>query len=320
MKDREPKQHNNWRNKFLPLASVGMAAGLALSSCGPSKDATPTAQAGNLDQQDVKQNVVNNINGMPSQQYYEGLIAAEVARLLPTPEPSATPMAIPDISVEKGDSATGEISGFTPDNLFISTNILPLDITGNDLVTYRNFHNSLETAQADGTAPLLDYMYGKNDFGDTPDHIVSTQFPAYAITVLTGEEVRVDGIGHLKGTNEEAVMLIIINTEPTVEQHDYTFIKNGFLGTARILSDLPATLPNEQQTLATIEKGAVAHWTGSLLFGEATSNFTGQCDNGDSNCSSVLVVTVERHQTGISTNGTPQFKDNLIRAQRISEN
>lgn len=238
----------------------------------------------------------------------------------PTPKPKETPMPVPGIRVEKGNPTTGEISGFDPDNLVRSRDILPLEITGESIVKYRNFSETLEKAQSDGTPALAGWMYDKNDVSDESDpaHKMAIQFPAYAWTALTGQEIDVNGIGHLRSRPGEAVMLLVINRDKTVEHHDSVLLKHGFLASGRIWNGQPETLPNGQQNLATTEQGLVSHLLGSLFFGELNSSFVGQCNDGDNNCGGVLVVSVERHQSGLNDDGSPKMVDRLVRAERIT--
>lgn len=312
------------RKLSLATGGIFLSTTMAITGCGDSGPKNPTPTPGVVKSIDTPELHTKDIV-MPDGRSLGTYISEEIAKGrtgAEAPKPLETPMPVPGIRVEKGNATTGEISGFNPDDLRRSIDVLPLEITGESIVKYRNFSATLEKAQADGTPALAGYMYDKNDFSDDPamptPHHAAIQFPAYAWTVLTGQEADVNGIGHLTARPQEAVMLVVLNREKTVEHHDNVTLKHGFQASGRIWNGQPEILPNGKQNLATLEQGLVSHFLGSLFMGEDTKFFVGQCNDGDKNCFSVLIVSVERHQSGLNDDGSPRMVDRLIRSERIS--
>lgn len=232
----------------------------------------------------------------------------------PAKEAQAKPLGDEIILLgEDGDEFELSIpDGFTPtERLKFNTEISPKSISGTDISDkFREFQSGLNE-EVDGFPKLAGYSYGYNDvsFDDETDRLRITE-PAYAWTVYTGLEVDHPAIGHLIGGDHKAVMLLVLNRDKTARRNTVA-INSGFWGTGRIWDG--------ENNIDELERRLVAHYSGSLLLGEVTSGFTGQCDDGDTNCSKILAVTADRVQWGNNENGSKRFFYRLIRAETITE-
>lgn len=198
-------------------------------------------------------------------------------------------------------------SNFEPDpELRGSSDLSFVGVQPGDYDKFRRFQQGLNEP-LDGFGPLAGYSYGKNDiYTDLdPDFMGHTQYPAYAWTVVTGLEARIPGIGSMRGGDHVAVMFQLLNRDKTVYKVP-TYIESGFLGTGRLWDAHQPPLLNEAS------RRLAAHFGASMLFGEVTSGFTGQCDDGDINCNAITEVRAARQQWGNNPDGSPRHVITLI--------
>lgn len=214
--------------------------------------------------------------------------------------------------VTNQDGASVEIpalSGFTPDASLRMPNNGQLSITEIDPSACSDFQECLNTAH-DGEPARAGYMYDQNDFSGSKDFISSRQLPAYSWEVFTGQDMVIPGIGKFDSTQGVANQVVILNVDRTVHAwgvnhptNDHTETplqdEHGFTATGRIW--------NGQANIESTARDLTSHFAGKLLFGDqkpGESGFTGQCDNGETNCQGVRWVVVERLQWGNNPDGS----------------
>jgi hypothetical protein len=202
------------------------------------------------------------------------------------------------------------IEGFTPDaNLVLAPEWGKA--LGLNPEKFADFQPSLNNPEH----PLVGYTYGENDQSDNIDYRRTLQGPMYSWTVLTGEEVEVPGIGHLKSNPGGAVEVMIMNITDTVigfNSENPVMIRHGFTGTGRIW---------DGGNVVEAEGGISSHYVSRLENGvtlPGESGFIGQCDEVD-NCSDIKVVSVIYRQWGNNEDGTPRYQFQLLRQEQVTK-
>ncbi len=200
--------------------------------------------------------------------------------------------------------------GFTPDKkLHLSTDITALQI--GDLNQYGDFEKALDTGRPVGDR-LAGYNYDYNDFCQVPEFYCNMQLDIYSWRVLQGEEVRVPGIGTLKGSERRSVVLLIINLADNVKAYDVekngpVYTKRGFTATGREFDGSKV-----DQT----ERNLSGHWLYRQANGTPEKSYIGITDSVD-NARETLLVTVVRKQWGNNPDGSKRFEDQLVRAEIV---
>lgn len=269
--------------------------------------------------------VAKSEGSMPSSSPYKGL---DVQIITPTPAVSEAPVASQEaqlsfikpaskdangnwiINTPDAEAKTVQgIEGFTPDASLV---LAPEwgDALGLNPEQFADFQKSLN----DPKHPLVGYTYGENDQSDNIDYRRTLQAPMYSWTVLTGEEVEVPGIGHLKSNPGGAVEVMIMNITDTVigfNSENPVMIRHGFTGTGRIW---------DGGNVVEDERGISSHYVSRLEEGvtlPGESGFIGQCDKVE-NCSDIMVVSVIYRQWGNNENGTPRYQFQLLRQEEVT--
>ena len=207
---------------------------------------------------------------------------------------------------EGGKTVNKELpEGFTPDKgLHVSTDIDPLPL--GDLSQY----STPEKAHiSDGSANGVGYNYDKKDFCEVPGFQCNEQMDMYAWRIDQGEEVRVPGIGTLKGGPRRSVVLLYFNLTDhvnafDVDSHGPIYDKRGFTATGRIFNG--DNIRNNERDLS-------GFWLYKQGHGEPSKSYIGITDSPD-NALETLLVTVVRKQWGNNQDGTPRYEDQLVRA------
>lgn len=201
-------------------------------------------------------------------------------------------------------------ASFEPDPALHANSDLTLNsVGGADYQTYAEFQSALNTAR-EGFPKLAGYSYGLNDESDNMNMWRQTQYPAYAWTVVTGLKVSIPGIGTLTGGDHRAVLFLVLNRAKDVMKN-VSYVESGFIGTGRLWdANQPGLLNEAARRLS-------AHFGNSLLNGEVTSGFVGQCDDGDVNCNAIDRVVVARYQWGNNPDGSPRHLIGLVGGDQL---
>ena len=302
------------RRKFFSLAYTALGA-LVANSCGLG----------------VTQKVENIPTELPKEATET---ATKTATVTVKPSETATPTITPTSTVEptativrpaENDGSTWalkdsngnevvlniEAKGFTPDAQLQVSTLKPKDL-GKLPADASDFQKYLNKAR-EGFKPLAGFTDGTNDYNQYGNHRAGPQVPAFSWMVHTGYNIEMEGIGKLTGEKARAVMVVILNRTERVYRFDTETVQviAGFQGWGRIWNG------DEKNTLET-EKRLVNHYLSRLTEGVAETGFIGQCDEGNKECDSVTVVTVERVQWGNNEDGTPRDQFRLIRAETVS--
>jgi len=222
---------------------------------------------------------------------------------------------ITDADGEKKEVALPE--GFVPDarlrlhtqpDTFQNTLFVP-----KDTAAYADFQKALNTKRTDGTLPLAGYD-PSIELGDycsnPPTNQCTAQLNMSSWKVFTGENVDVPGVGLLRGKQNRAVMVLLLNRDRSVHAWDGDSpvrVEHGFTG--------GGPLWDGEKNIDKAEQGLLAHYADRLLHG-IPGMYQGACNNPD-NCVEVLVVSVQRRQWGNNADGSPRRIFELLRAEII---
>lgn len=207
--------------------------------------------------------------------------------------------------------------GFVPDTrLRIHTqpdtfqNTLPLP---KNTTTYADFQKALNTKRPDGTPPLAGYD-PSIELGDycsnPPNHQCTAQLNMFSWKVFTGEEIDIPGVGSLRGKENRAVMVLLLNRDCSVHAWDGSTpirVEHGFTG--------GGPLWDGEKNVDKAEQGLLTHYTDRLLHG-IPGMYRGACNNPE-NCGEVLVVSAQRRQWGNNPDGSPRRIFELLRAEIV---
>ncbi|TSC88215.1 MAG: hypothetical protein G01um10145_924 [Microgenomates group bacterium Gr01-1014_5] len=213
--------------------------------------------------------------------------------------------------------------GFTPDrDLVFATDLKPREIK-KDLKVYQDWETAINTKRSAGA--LAGYNYDKNDFCEVPGFDCNVQADMFAWRTFQGQEVRVPGVGILKGGNGRSVVLNVLNLDGSVhawdsEEHGPVYVKRGFTATGRIFD-------GEKNVDAT-EENLSGHWLFRQAQGTPEKSYVGITNSLD-NAQEVLLVTVQRKQWGFEVdaqgketvdakgNKTKRMQFQLVRAELV---